>query len=237
MYQLNVIYGDRHSPFQAPVYTGDLQQEITTAAHLARAAVSLGFSEVILLNQIHSTTGHLITKTTDITMFQRRQQVGDFLICTVPNIAIGIATADCMPLMLVDAHHTVVAALHVGWKGLATGIISAALAMLQEQCDTTPEELIAALGPCAQACCYEVGASFRKELPYTLQDSSLYRTTGQQTFFDLPAATIRTLVQEGIAPDQIITSQNCCTICSPHYYSHRRTPAEQRRQISIIGLL
>jgi YfiH family protein len=72
-----------------------------------------------------------------------------------PGLLLSIATADCSPVLLARADGKQVAALHVGWRGAHAGIVDKFADLLRER-DGKPEEWIAAIGPSAGHCCYEV---------------------------------------------------------------------------------
>ena len=52
---------------------------------------------------------------------------GDGLISYTPGLAVGVKTADCLPILLVDPTHLVIAAVHAGWRGTAAGIVGRAV--------------------------------------------------------------------------------------------------------------
>lgn len=69
-----------------------------------------------------------------------------------PGIVCAVLTADCLPLLLCDRDGTRVAAVHVGWRGLAAGIVKQAVTTLRPA-----EDLLAWLGPCIGPGAFEVG--------------------------------------------------------------------------------
>jgi len=87
----------------------------------------------------------------------RRQEDADALIENTPGIAIGVKTADCVPILLADPVSRAVAAIHAGWRGTAAGIVAAAIRCMASEFGTQPEDIHAAIGPSIRPCCYEVG--------------------------------------------------------------------------------
>src|SRR6185436_10933221 len=81
---------------------------------------------------------------------------GDAAVAGEAGMILGIETADCQPVLLVDPRRRVAAAAHAGWRGTAAGVTRAAVRALVES-GSRPEDLVAALGPGIGACCYEVG--------------------------------------------------------------------------------
>jgi copper oxidase (laccase) domain-containing protein len=72
------------------------------------------------------------------------------------GLLLGIETADCLPVLIVDPRHRTVAAAHAGWRGTAAGVTRAAVEALSAR-GSAPADLLAALGPGIGPCCYEVG--------------------------------------------------------------------------------
>src|SRR5262249_39650088 len=81
---------------------------------------------------------------------------GDALVTDLIGQSIGVRTADCVPILLLDARSRAVAAVHAGWRGTAAEIVSCTLAKLGENFGTHARDVYAAIGPAIRACCYEV---------------------------------------------------------------------------------
>jgi polyphenol oxidase len=81
----------------------------------------------------------------------------DASVATGPGLVCAVLTADCLPLLLCDRDGTRVSAVHAGWRGLAAGVIEAAVARMQ----TPPADLLAWLGPAIGPDAFEVGDEVR----------------------------------------------------------------------------
>ena len=79
----------------------------------------------------------------------------DAAVCSAPGVAVAVVTADCVPILLAAPGARIVAAVHAGWRGLAAGVIEAALVALAAA-GAAHGELVAAIGPHVGPCCYEV---------------------------------------------------------------------------------
>jgi YfiH family protein len=119
-------------------------------------AVSKGHAwPLVALRQIHS---DLIHRGDGV----REQPVaGDGLISDTPKLVLAVQTADCLPVILADAKRRAVGVFHAGWRGTAKRIIEKGVGEMQKHFGSDPRNLVAAIGPGVQGCCYEVGAEVR----------------------------------------------------------------------------
>jgi len=147
----------------------------------------------------------------------------DGMLTDRPGLLLAIATADCVPVLLARQDGREVAALHVGWRGAHAGIVERFAALVRER-GGDPGDWIAAIGPAAHACCYEVSP----ELIDSLQErTGLPRETiaPQSRRIDLPAIVRWQLGQAGV---ERVSPQPACTMCSRDgegrftYHSYRR---------------
>lgn len=84
----------------------------------------------------------------------------DAMVTNCADLALGILTADCAPVLLADLNAGVIAALHAGWKGALAGIVeNTVVAMLS--LGAKPENLVGVIGPTIHQASYEVGAELR----------------------------------------------------------------------------
>jgi purine-nucleoside/S-methyl-5'-thioadenosine phosphorylase / adenosine deaminase len=182
----------------------------------------------ITLRQVHS---DLVL---DANGLKDREQEGDALITNQIGKAIGVRTADCVPILLIDSRKRAVAAVHAGWRGTMAGIARRAIEQMQSQFGTLPQDVYAAIGPSIQGCCYEVGADV------ALQFTSLFPewlpVIGKRTI-DLPEANRRQL-QAAEVPLGHIFSSDLCTRCETEtLFSYRREPENPGRMLSSITRL
>jgi YfiH family protein len=93
---------------------------------------------------------------------------GDGMVTAATGLALGIFTADCVPILMVDAERRIVAALHAGWRGTLAGIAAAGVHAMVAL-GARPASIRAALGPSIGLCCFEVDAAlaetFAREIP------------------------------------------------------------------------
>jgi YfiH family protein len=161
---------------------------------------------------------------------------GDALWTAAPGTGVGVHTADCVPILLAHREIPLVAAVHAGWRGLASGIVGetvrAVTARLGEE---AVSGLIAAAGPCARGCCYEVGeetADALFALPGAAAGIRKGSTPGKW-FADLQAIALSALAEAGISSPRT-EAVGPCTVCSHGFHSFRREKTLTGRQLSFI---
>lgn len=126
-------------------------------------------------------------------------------------------TADCIPALIATADGLTVAAVHAGWRGLAAGVLEAAVRSLLAS--SPPSGLRVALGPSASGCCYEVGPEVL--LALALAARHVTPTANGHARLDLRGVAADRLVAAGV-PDGSIERVGPCTICSHDWPSYRR---------------
>jgi YfiH family protein len=147
----------------------------------------------------------------------------DGMLTDRPGLLLAIATADCVPVLLARRDGREVAALHVGWRGAHAGIVERFAALVRER-GGDPGDWIAAIGPAAHSCCYEVSEELIEEFR---ERTGLPRETiaPRPRRLDLPAIVRWQLGQAGVGS---VSAQSACTMCSRDgdgrfvYHSYRR---------------
>jgi YfiH family protein len=154
-----------------------------------------------------------------------------------PGLLLAIPTADCVPVLLARRDGAEVAALHAGWRGAHAGIVGRFADLVRER-GGDPGDWLAAIGPAAQACCYEVSAALiddfcvRTGLP-------IEAVAPQARRLDLPAIVRWQLGQAGF---DAVSAQSDCTICLRAgagegsgfaYHSYRRDRATRTPMVDV----
>jgi YfiH family protein len=163
----------------------------------------------------------------------------DAMVTRLPNIALGILTADCAPVLLEDATAGVIGAAHAGWKGAIRGIIGATVQAMGDL-GADPTRITAAIGPCIQQESYQVDSLFHSHLVTENPHYAAFfeRDTNQQShyYFDLSGFVRAKLTEAGIM--QIESLPNNTYLEESDFYSFRRTTHRHEpdygRQISVI---
>jgi len=167
------------------------------------------------------------------------EEEGDAVLTPISRVAIGVFTADCLPLLLFEPEKRIVAAVHAGWRGTAQEVVRKVIEKMIEVFDCRREKIKAALGPCIGPCCYEVDepveASFlRNGLPWELFSSP--QGPGKWSL-DLQKANFFLLIKAGIHKKNISLLTYCTACRSDLFFSYRKEKGTRGRHLNFISLL
>lgn len=188
---------------------------------------------------------------------------GDALLTATPGLLLGVKTADCVPILLVDVKRRAVAAIHAGWRGTLARLTEKTLGRMRMEFGTTPKDVLAVLGPAIGSCCYEVGAEVAKAFaaqfdaarewfqgPFekiVSDDSPNPLRWLQMTppghdappptvFLDLRAANRWQISKAGVPAAHIFVSDLCTACRTDLLFSHRREQGKTGRMMAVIGI-
>ena len=160
----------------------------------------LGAKKLITLKQVHGNNCIIADESTECDL------EGDALVTNTKGIAIGIATADCTPVILADPIEKIIGVAHAGWKGAAAGVIQSAIEKMIFL-GSELKNIFACLGPGISIDNYEVSSDFKKnferhikEMPHL--DECFLEYEGKY-YFDIPEFCRRTLLIRGIPNENI----------------------------------
>ena len=187
---------------------------------------------------------------------------GDGLMTDEPGILLGVQTADCIPVLVVDRKLRVVAAFHAGWRGTVKRIVESGVGRMRLEFGCRPEDLTAAIGPGVGACCYAVGEEVRSsfesqfayagELFHEVYDADPVRTRypmlfltqrapghspiGPSLHMDLVEANRRQLLDAGLKARAIHWPGGCTSCQRELFFSHRASQGHAGRMMGVIGI-
>jgi hypothetical protein len=215
--------GVSHAPFDS-FNLGDHVRDDPRAVATNRAALSglTAPARPVFLQQVHGTVVvRLDADTPDGT-------VADAALVSTPGLAATIMVADCLPVLLAHGSGRAVAAAHAGWRGLAGGVLEAAVQALRAA--VGPGEVIAWLGPAIGPTAFEVGDEVRTAFvaadPAAQAHFRAHDTPGKW-WADLPALARQRLAAAGVHSVHGNDSSTAwCTVSQPsRFFSHRRDAA------------
>jgi YfiH family protein len=194
--------------------------------------------------QKHSADVRIVNDVEDT--LQPEKALGETVYCDAlttrePRTLLGIKTADCVPVLLADARRGTCAAVHAGWRGTLSSIVARTVERMNREFGTEAQDLHAAIGPAALACCYEVGAdvidAFNEAFPS--KAAGLFKETREgHALIDLHRANLEQLTAAGVSPERIYTAPLCTMCRTDLFFSYRRekrTQGRVGRLMSVIG--
>ncbi len=191
---------------------------------------------LITVNQVHGDTVVEIGEDHPAAT-QLRQAQADAIITNSSGIAIGVETADCVPILLYDPGAGAIAAVHAGWKSTLKRIVQKAAIRMREAYGSDPHEMIAAMGPAIGPECYEVDETVmepvRSEFPLWKKASSP-RENGRWSL-DLAGLNRLQIVDTGLA-NKNIHALGLCTSCRRDLFYSFRAEGRTGRMLSVIML-
>ena len=151
-------------------------------------------------------------------------------VCTNrPRVLVGVRTADCLPVLLVDPRSRTVAAVHAGWRGVVARVLLNALESLESAYGCNAGDIEAAIGPGIGPCCFEVGEDVAGQFSGEFVDRS-----GSKPHVDLAAVLRAQLSQAGV--DRVAMAGHCTSCDLGSYYSHRAEQGNTGRMLALVGL-
>lgn len=228
----------------APEFVAENRRRFTDAVWPARANDAA--ATLVTVRQIHSAVTLAVTGASPAALISETGRAlceGDGLITATPSLLLGVQTADCVPVLVVDTARRIVAAFHAGWRGTVARIVEHGVIRMQREFGSRPESLMAAVGPSIGACCYTVGAevhsAFHTNFHYAADLFQSAHETAQYTL-DLWEANRQQLVAAGVAAERI-TVLGECTGCAGlpearRYFSHRLEKGFTGRMLSVVGI-
>ena len=190
------------------------------AQNRARAMAHMGLGEDRLTTayQVHSNRVAVVERP-----WQRADAPKvDAMVTRQPDIALGILTADCVPLLLADAEAGVIGAAHAGWRGALDGIVGALVEAMIDL-GARAERIAAGIGPAIGATSYEVGPEFPAPFLAQARDNQDFFAASPRAghfLFDIQGYVGRRLTAAGIAQVETLARDTCAE--DTLFFSYRR---------------
>ena len=207
----------------------------------AREASDLDLDTVFTVKQVHG-AGVVTATGTPASM---RGEKADAIVLAQGQTG-AIRVADCVPVLVGDAATGRAAAIHAGWRGVVSGVIPAALASMRGK----PGDMVAAVGPCIEACCFEVGEEVADQIESAAPVPGVVVRRASvdgraKAWVDLVTAVRAQLEACGVLPTNV-ERVGGCTMCDivlppqaggppmPRFHSFRRDGAGAGRMFGVI---
>jgi YfiH family protein len=161
----------------------------------------------------------------------------DAIFTQLPQVCIGITTADCVPLLFFDPKKRVIAAAHAGWRGTCGRIAEKTIQSLIERFGCNPADILVAIGPSISPKVYEIGSEVVDAFESGGFDTTeIVEIRNNAIFLDLWQANQQVLEKAGILPQNIEISGICTYTEHDRFFSARRLGIKSGRILSGIML-
>jgi YfiH family protein len=214
-------------------HVGDDSQAVALNWSRARRTMP-SYRQLALLNQVHGSEVHSIGPDYD-----GARLAGDGMVTTVAGVALGIFTADCVPLLMVDTERRIAGAFHAGWRGTLAGIAGVGLRRIAAA-GADLKRVVAALGPSIGPCCYEVDAALGERFAAAWPESRSRIGPGRpdKAMIDLRGILADQLIAGGLDPASISTVGPCTRCASERFFSRRAADGRTcGLQLSFVGFV
>jgi YfiH family protein len=224
------LYGSNNCAF------GSDDDRAAVAANRAGCMRAVGANALVTVKQRH-TSDVLIARTP---FSWEEAPEADALVTARRGLALGILTADCVPVLLADAKAGIVGAAHAGWRGAFEGILANTV-LAMEKLGAVRADITAAVGPCIAQASYEVGPEFIAR--FTARDPAFARyftppKDNGHVHFDLAGFAADRLREAGVGTVVVEGSDTCAD--DGLFFSYRRSVLRKEpdygRQLSVIAL-
>ncbi len=213
---------DKNNPydgFNITWYTNDNQNHVENCRKTLCNQLGICNEHLIVPQQVHGAKVDEVIKENICSQF-----IGvDALITAIPQICIGISTADCVPLLFYDKRQQAIAAAHAGWRGTVLHIGKKTIEAMQMKYDTNPEDVIAIIGPSIGPNAFEVGDEVFDAFTnaaFDIKEIAFKQTN--RWHIDLWKANALDLQMVNVAKNNIVIAGICTYEHYDHFFSARR---------------
>lgn len=232
----------RNGNFNLGLYCGD--DNVRVEANLQQLCTALGIQRDMLYypHQVHGKDILVVDEA--FTALPHAEQLAaldgvDAIITHVPGIAIAVTTADCVPVVLYDAEHHAVAAIHAGWRGTTQEIVRHTIDRMRQLYATDSAHLQAGIAPCIGVEAYEVGdevVDALRSAGFDINSIAIRNRSTGKMHIDLAAANADLLLRCGVELDHIEVCGICTYRNSRDFYSVRAIGSETGRFLTGVML-
>ena len=197
--------------------SNDKKKNISRNLNFVSNKIKVAKKNLILMNQTHSNNVIIIDKKNK----HIRKFKSDAIITKIKGLALGVLTADCVPIILYDINNDIIGCIHAGWKGCIKNIIENTVNKFK--IINKNNNIIACVGPCIGSESYEVDRNFLEIFLSKSKKNSLFfkNTVNKKLLFDIRAFVNSELKELGI---KSVDNIKIDTFQEPdNFYSFRRS--------------
>ena len=173
---INHCFFSRNGGFSKGIYQGlncgkgskDNKKNVNKNLALVSKKMKINQKKLLLMHQTHSNKVIIINKKNK----NSKKFNSDAIITKMKGFALGVVTADCVPIILYDIRNQIIGCIHAGWRGASSGIIENTIKKFKKL--NTNNKIFASVGPCIGKKSYEVDINFYKKFISKSKKNTIY---------------------------------------------------------------
>ena len=239
--QIKHCFFSRKNGFSKGIYKGlncgrgskDKKVNVKKNLNFVEKKMNVRKGKLILMHQTHSNKVVEIKKNN-----YKKKIIADAMITKMKGFALGVVTADCVPIVLYDTKNEIVGCIHAGWKGAFFGVIKNTISKIKKI--SSNNKIYACVGPCIGKKNYEVDQNFYKKFMVKSKNNKIYFSHRNKTkkLFNIRKFVTNELVKANIKVDQVDLDT---FVEKSNFFSYRRScklkQKDYGRCISVVRLL
>lgn len=214
-----------YADFNINPFCGDDPVVVSANQKALARALQVDVDNIVFAHQVHGCRCIPVTKELlDLLEKDRLAALEgyDALMTQFHGVCIGVFTADCIPVLLYDPNHKAVAAIHAGWRGTVSRIVSRTLQTMADTYGTCAKDVRAVIGPGISPDNFEVGQDVYDRFAEARFDMGRIAKRYAKWHLDLPLCNRLQLLEAGVRCENVLVSGICTFDRVDDYFSARR---------------
>ncbi len=204
---------------------GDGRETVLLNYNTVGQYVGFDATRIVAFSQVHGNDVFIATKRDAGEAFALNKRNFDAVITAEKSLPIATYHADCVPVFLLDTRREVCGVAHAGWRGTVLKTAACAVSAMEKSFGSHPKDILAAIGPCIEKCCFETDRDVPDAVLSTFgaEGEKYISRHGERYNVDLAGLNAEALLECGILDDNITMADECTSCNSDLYWSHRKT--------------
>ena len=205
-----------YSSLNCGIGSKDAKGNVNKNLEIVSKKFQINRKQLVLMNQRHTNNVKVLKEDCGDIRID-----ADAVVTKNENLALGVLTADCAPVLLYESEEKIIGCIHAGWKGAINGIIENTIERVREL-GGNPEKIFVCIGPCIDKSSYQVKEDFYSKFIKNSKKNEIYFFNGKNNslYFDLRGFVTKKLNNCGVSQVDNINLNSFSA--SEEYFSHRR---------------
>ena len=218
--------------------TGDSRENVVENYRRYCAALGVDMGKMVLTRQVHKDGIHIAEKSDFGAMVMREAELpeADALITDIKGATLVKFSADCPIIYFLDTNKKAAGLVHSGWRSTSMDIVGKTIGKMREVYGCEPQNMLAAIGPCIQVCCFEVGNEVAKIFSEGYGEAVIDRNYAKP-HVDLKKVLTMQLSAAGVRQENISYADLCTGCNTDLFHSYRITKGKCGLSIGSITLV